>query len=378
MFDSGSAFPPLGASHAEALPNLCLSAGANKVSSKPGSPPLPCAVSKLLPAGVTAWPLLDYSGSNRNWRFADCCPSGGAVLLRNSVFHGGDRFDVRSVSGGAFESCPLSAVFISRTVGSLLEGCFRHCNALQTVAFEAGSHLCDIGPSGLFNCFTLRSIAIPSFVAFLDSSCLSFCKSLQSLMFDRPSRLATIERHAFSFCESLRRLCIPASVTTIDNSAFAGSGIGSIEIEEGSVSFRVENDLLVDFEARSLVWVIGSPDSIVIPSSIEELRPFCCSYKMGLSNVEFESASNLRSVGESAFHYCGSLKSICIPSSVEFLRTACFESCWNLQTVTFASQSKLRLIERGAFAYCESVKLVSVPASAEVIAQLPDPVARHS
>jgi hypothetical protein len=78
-------------------------------------------------------------------------------------------------------------------------------------------------------------------------------------------------------------------VTEIDGSAFRLSGIESIEIEEGSVSFRVVNEFLVDFAVRSLVFVIGSPASIQIPSSIEELQPSWGFCKTTLGTAEFES-----------------------------------------------------------------------------------------
>jgi hypothetical protein len=128
------------------------------------------------------------------------------------------------------------------------------------------------------------------------------------------------------------------------------------------------NDLLVDFEVRSLVWVIGSPESIVIPSSIEELRPCCCAWKKNLMKVEFERDSNLRSIGSFAFALCSSLESILIPSSVEVLHKHCFWNCGRLRTVTFGRESKLRLIELDAFEMCRSPSLVGVPTSAEIMA----------
>jgi hypothetical protein len=180
---------------------------------------------------------LEYSASIRSWHFADACLSRGAILLRNSVCEEGELSEVRSVSGEAFQRRPLSAVLISRTVGGVGEYCFRQCDALQTVAFEAESHLCEIGPSGFRLCGSLRSIAIPSLVGLLVSNCFSFCQSLHSVIFERPSRLATIERQPFSNGESLNRFCIPAPVTTIHDSAFKGSRMSSIKVEEGSVSF---------------------------------------------------------------------------------------------------------------------------------------------
>jgi hypothetical protein len=165
----------------------------------------------------------------------------------------------------------------------------------------------------------------------------------------------------------LTRFCIPASVTAIHDSVFIGSGLRSIGIEEGSVSFRVLNELLVDFDVRSLVWVIGSPESILIPSSIAELRPSCCLCQWRLSRVEFESDSHLRSISEAAFHGCGSLESICIPSSVEFLHKNCFAFCANLRTVTFDSESNLRSIGEAAFHSCRSLESICIPSSVEFL-----------
>jgi hypothetical protein len=181
----------------------------------------------------------------------------------------------------------------------------------------------------------------------------------------------------------LDRLCIPASVTAIHDRAFEASGIRSIEIEEGSVSFRVVNELLVDLRIISLVWVIGSPESIVIPSWIEALGPFCCASNEGVRAVEFESGSNVRSIGEFAFAGCESLEAICIPSSVEVLAKSCFRCCLGLRTVTFGSDSKLRRIEDGVFYCCQSLEVVSVPGSVEFIGRqygcsvsLPSPQSR--
>jgi hypothetical protein len=188
-------------------------------------------------------------------------------------------------------------------------------------------------------------------------------------MFEPQSRLTTISNGAFLQCRSLKSLCIPASVTDIWERPFLRAGITSLAIEEGSAAFSVRDGFLLDFEGRSLLWVIGSPESILIPSAIEELAEYCCLAKERLKTVEFQPGSNLRSIGRSAFHGCKSLESICIPSSVEVLRERCFQSCLRLRTVTFGPESRLRVIEPKAFKLCPSARLVSVPASAEVSAQ---------
>jgi hypothetical protein len=135
-----------------------------------------------------------------------------------------------------------------------------------------------------------------------------------------------------------------SSVRAIRSGAFNDSGIRSIAIGQGSVSFSVRNKFLLDFDGRSLVWVIGQPESIVIPSSIEKLRPSCCASKTALRIVEFESNSNLRSIGSWAFYLCPSLS-----------------------TIKFEPGSRLSRIESGAFADCPSLSSVWIPSSIEVM-----------
>jgi hypothetical protein len=185
--------------------------------------------------------------------------------------------------------------------------------------------------------------------------------------FEDPSRLATIGELAFRDCSALHWLFLPASLASIAPSAFEMSGLDSIGVEDGSVSFRVLEHLLVDFEVRSLLWVIGSPESILIPASVEEICDRCSCWNGELQTVEFEPNSKLRSIGRGAFHMCDSLEAIDIPSSVEVLRERCFMLCSSLRTVTFGEGSKLREIEFGAFDHCQSLESVSAPPSVEGI-----------
>jgi hypothetical protein len=305
----------------------------------------------------------EYSAGDRSWKFTDLCLSGSRewiIVLRNSIFHTGDVFAVESVSDRALSFYAHSALCISRNIASLGEECSTGCDRLRIVAFESDSHLGEISARAFSLCRSLRSIAIPPFVRLLGRGCFSFCCFLESVMFEPRSRLAMIEESAFLYCHGLRWLCIPASVTAIEARAFSGSGVRSIRIEPGSVSFRVVHDFLVDFHVRSLIWLIGSPDSIVIPSSIERLASSCCAAKDGLRTVEFESDSSLRLIEASAFAGCKSLESVCIPSLVEVLPETCFSDCSSLRTITLHPGSKLRLVGRDALCECRSLTSVEV------------------
>jgi hypothetical protein len=208
---------------------------------------------------------------------------------------------------------------------------------------------------------------IPSSVGFLRAECFHWCLSLQLVTFERPSGLTTINGRAFSECQSLDRLVIPASVRAIHAEAFVGSGISWMEIEEGSVSFKIRNEFLLDFKGRSLLWVFGFRKSIRIPCWIMQLGAYCCASKNGLKRIEFESDSNLRLIDAFAFCLCCRLKEVWIPPSVEVPREYCFHACSKFRKVTFGPGSRLGLIERYAFDRGKALRLVSVPALAQVI-----------
>jgi hypothetical protein len=177
------------------------------------------------------------------------------------------------------------------------------CRVIQTVPFECGFHLREIGPSAFSLSDSLRLIAVPSRVERLGPNCFQAGGSVGSMPFEPRSKRETIGQGAFFGGQSLDRFFIPASMTAIGDWAFKASGIGSIENGERSISFRVVNAFLVDFEVRLLVWVIGSPESIEIQSSIEEVRPFCCARKTKLMTVAFEPDSTIRLIAELLFQF---------------------------------------------------------------------------
>jgi hypothetical protein len=105
-----------------------------------------------------------------------------------------------------------------------------------------------------------------------------------------------------------------------------------------------------------------------------------------LSNVTFNSGSNLAtiedyaffgcstiasitipatvtSIGEGVFLYCTSLSSITIPATVTSIGNAAFSGCNVLSTVTFASGSILETIGESAFDSCSSLTSITIPAS---------------
>lgn len=93
--------------------------------------------------------------------------------------------------------------------------------------------------------------------------------------------------------------------------------------------------------------------SVIIPRNIREIGEqafFDCPL---LTNVIFESNSNLQKLGAQVFVNAISLTDITIPSDVEELRTGLFNGCKQLKAISFENTSmrpsKLKRIENFVF-----------------------------
>jgi hypothetical protein len=82
-----------------------------------------------------------------------------------------------------------------------------------------------------------------------------------------------------------------------------------------------------------------------------------------LSEVIFESGSNIRYISGSEFENCNRLSSICIPSPVETVGALGFSGYSSLSPVTFELGSKLSKYESSAFANCQSLSKIRIPSS---------------
>ena len=88
--------------------------------------------------------------------------------------------------------------------------------------------------------------------------------------------------------------------------------------------------------------------SITIPSSVETIGAYALQ-NTGLTSINFESNSKLKTVGDNALQYTG-LTSITIPSSVETIGGSAFADN-QITTINFESNSKLKVIDTKAFGW---------------------------
>ena len=115
------------------------------------------------------------------------------------------------------------------------------------------------------------------------------------------------------------------------------------------------NDIIGKYAFRDC----KSLTSVIIPSSVTEIREYAFDGCISLKNVNIPSS--VTEIGCGAFGGCSSLTSVNIPSSVTSIGTRAFWCCWFLASVKIPSS--VTEIECGAFSGCHSLTSVNIPSS---------------
>lgn len=251
----------------------------------------------------------------------------------------------------------------------------------------------------------VKSVTITGDVTEIVGSAFTFCSNLTQVTITATG-ITSIGASAFQNTKSLTTIEIPASVTTIGNAAFAGSGISTFTVAEGSSSFKADADckaLLTSDGKTLVVFAPKATGSYTIPGGVETIGPYSFEtsaltslvipssvktigesafYLSALTSIEigeavetieamafFSSAltsivipESVKTIGEAAFTL-SALTSIVIPKSVETIGDAAFSQSSALTTVTFEGETAPD-IGAGIFFYCNNLTSILVPANA--------------
>lgn len=229
----------------------------------------------------------------------------------------------------------------------------------------------------------VKSVTITGDVTEIVGSAFTFCSNLTQVTITATG-ITSIGASAFQNTKSLTTIEIPASVTTIGNAAFAGSGISTFTVAEGSSSFKADADckaLLTSDGKTLVVFAPKATGSYTIPGGVETIGPYSFETSALTSLV---IPSSVKTIGESAFYlsaltsieigeavetieamafFSSALTSIVIPKSVETIGDAAFSQSSALTTVTFEGESA-PTIGKGIFAFCDNLTSILVPANA--------------
>jgi hypothetical protein len=217
-------------------------------------------------------------------------------------------------------------------------GIFYNTPHLHTVIFETGSKIINI-PTGTFsNCISLTNLTLPEFLINIDYRAFYNCNSLSFINF--PNTLMVIGTKAF-YSSRLTTITIPKSVVFIHTKAF----MNSIMLSE------------VNFESESNLETIGHEAfrgtgirSITIPNTVKILGEIYYLTEENydehknnggvfsdcrfLENVTFEEGSEIMSINPFSFSNCVSLQTVKLPSKLDSIEPFAFNNCNSLMSIT--------------------------------------------
>lgn len=147
----------------------------------------------------------------------------------------------------------------------------------------------------------------------------------QDTEFVIPDTVTEIGNRAFCECESLTSVILPKHVTTIGDTAFAGSGLTSIDF----------------------------------PDSLKEISRLAFAECNGLTSVVIPDG--VTDVYVTAFGWCMNLKSVRIPRSMTYLDYLIFGDCSSLTSVEIPDS--VTKIDDNAFRGCKRLTILTTPGS---------------
>jgi hypothetical protein len=279
---------------------------------------------------------------------------GQPVLLIDARF-------IRSVDSTVLfrDFCCQAELLVGSTIEVIGAKAFQK-GKVSTVLFESGTRLREIGPAAFSGCRSLKGFEVPESVEIIADHCFEDCFNMETIEFWRRSGLKKIGERAFPGCK-LNSITIPALAKEIDGSAFVRSSLISIRVAPGSLSFKVEGNLLVTSDGTEIVRCFGLDRGIIVSKTVKFLRKSCFVSCKHLERIDFELGSELERIDAAALCGCISLDIIDIPSSVTIIDDSSFEGCTELASCLIADDSRLVSIGARAFAKCTSLRSFSPP-----------------
>lgn len=248
---------------------------------------------------------------------------------------------VTEVGTSAFAECPtMTSMTIGKGLKEIPEKMCYRCGAYPAEVNEDGVITGQTSESKHYDQETdtydpiefvgLKQLKLSNTVEKIGNYAFGECYALQSpsTPWNLPSNLTSIGNYAFYKCKSLDNVTFDSKLTSIGNYAF-GESAQSIDLKQvvGSKTYTYQKEFT------------------------------------GLSEIDFQYATNLTSIGTYAFAKT-KIDKASIPEGVKILSNNMFEGCYWLKTASMTAKDATK-IGSDVFKNCYSLTAVSLPFSAE-------------
>ena len=211
----------------------------------------------------------------------------------------------------------INQCLIEKSSGRLLRG-LEGCTAIPTIETGSPVVIKSIDNLAIANNYSLTSLVIPEGLTKIGAS--GIYNTFNVISITLPSTLTEIGTSNFN-ATKVETLTIPANLNKIGSSSFTNnSNLTTIIVDEGNQYYSGLGNCLIEIQTNTII--AGCKNSI-IPANVliigtEAFR--------GITLTNFTIPSNVTTINQLAFYYCGGLESITIPSSVTFIGGSAFYS----------------------------------------------------
>ena len=279
-----------------------------------------------------------------------------------SAFEDYEKIQSLDGLGYARKASSIDASKLTR-VKQIKDNEFQNCSF---TTFGMPVNVVTIGKSAFFNCTNLTYIDLPDSLTTIQSEAFRNCKSLDGVVF--PEGIQKIGNNAFAVCESLASIKIPDGINaTIGNSGDDSAvGLGG-GVFDGCISLK-EVELGAGMTAIPAAFLAhtSSLRYIKIPSKIITIMDSAFAGS-GIFSIDLSANTGITTIATSVFDGCVYLFSVKLPENIETIEEGAFNSCVNLTDFSFIAQlTKLKSIGNTAFSYC-GFSDVTIPDTVETI-----------
>lgn len=266
----------------------------------------------------------------------ECCKSLASIKIPRSVV---------SICGSAFSYCSnLTSIEIPNSVKSIRQNIFRGCSNLTNITVDNNPVYHSEG-----NC--LIETATKTLIAGCNHSIIPSDGSVTSIGSD-----------AFQYCKKLTRLEIPSSVKKIGLYTFSNcENLVSIEVDENNKFYKSIDGNLYSKNGKTLIqYALGKTDmNFDIPEGVTEIKD-AAFRECELIRVVF--SKSVTKIGENAFENCKRLTSAIFPDGMTSIGIGswAFSGCESLRNVEMPSNVKK--IGEYAFHWCRDKLVITTPA----------------
>lgn len=231
--------------------------------------------------------------------------------------------------------------------GSFNHGMFYMDESLEKITFEEGCKLTSFGKNVqnlLYGCKSLKEFTVPASIETIPERCFYNSQYLETIRFEKGSKVENIGKEAFYACCALKDVELAEELTTIGESAFRNLD----QIEKLVIPGTVTTIGICAF------YDCDGLQEIAIPDSVTSIGKAAFAYCRNVTDIKLPN--RLETIEEQAFMGCSMVTSLRIPDSVKTIKNEAFRYIYitelpYMQNVTtigtraFSISSNLRSLE---------------------------------